>query len=71
MDDAPPAPRPSEVVALNARLAPRRITVGEPERTDDGRWQVRIETADGFAEFPQGPTAGHAWLSALAFVGCD
>lgn len=64
------APEPREIRALNDRLAARRIRVGAPRRSKaDGLWEVRIQTADGLAEFARGPSAGHAWRSALAYLG--
>ena len=62
-------PRPGEVRALNDRLSDRRISVAPPEWSQaDGLWEVRIRTADGFVEFARGPSAGHAWRSALVFL---
>jgi hypothetical protein len=37
-------------------------------RPPDGLWEVRIQTSDGIAEFARGPSAGHAWRSALVYL---
>lgn len=63
------APDPREIRTLNARMAARGISVTAPEwSTADRLWEVRIRMADGLAEFARGPSAGHAWRSALVYL---
>ena len=57
---APAQPLASEIAGLNARLVVRGITIGAPELTDGGRWQVRIECPGEPAELVQGRSPGEA-----------
>ena len=64
-----PAPWSGLIDDLNARLAAAGLRVHPPEPADGPGWLVRIETADGLADFVPGPTAAQAWMSAMAWLG--